>query len=103
MDQIADEMMARGEKTYADVIGVEADKRCWANQMLPIARFESYYSTNQFNLTFYRYVSTNKELRDKAVAIEEKLDAWSIKQDMRHDLYVAYEGYRTLAKENGEW
>lgn len=103
MEKLADEMMARGEKTFADVIAVEADKRCWANQMLPVARFESYFSTCENNITFYRYVSTNKELRDKAVAIEEKLDAWSIKQDMRHDLYVAYEGYRTFAKENGEW
>lgn len=47
--------------------------------MKPIAAFESKYSTTMFNLTFYRYVSISKDLRDKAVAIEEKFDAWTVK------------------------
>lgn len=48
-------------------------------------------------------MSTNKDLRDKAIAVEEKLDAWGIKSSMRLDVYQALVEYREFAKENGEW
>ena len=42
-------------------------------------------------------------MRDKSIAVEEKIDAWSIKQGMRLDVYQALSAYREVAKANGEW
>lgn len=71
--------MKAGEDVANQIVAIEKDKRTWANTMLPMASFESSFSTTESNLTFYRYASMDKDLRDKSLAVEEQFDAWTIK------------------------
>ena len=71
--------------------------------MRPLALFDSKFGTLYNNLRFYRYVSPNKELRDKAIAIQKQIDEWSIKSSMRLDVYQALAEYREVSKAGGEW
>ena len=103
MQEITDEAMKKSDDVLDAIVAVPKDERTWANSILPMAQDESEFSTMENNITFYHYVSMDKELRDKSIAVEEKMDAWSIKQGMRLDVYQALSAYREVAKANGEW
>ena len=103
MQEITDEAMKKSDDVLDAIVAVSKDERTWANSILPMAQDESEFSTLENNITFYHYVSMDKELRDKSIAVEEKMDAWSIKQGMRLDVYQALSAYREVAKANGEW
>jgi hypothetical protein len=42
-------------------------------------------------------------MRDKAIVVEEKIDAWDIKNGMRLDVYHALIEYKEFAGKTGEW
>ena len=99
----ADAIIAEGTKVFDDVVAVEKANRTYENSILTIAKFEAKLYVKESNLTMYRHVSTDKDMRDAAAKVEEKLDEWGIKQSMRLDLHKALVEYREVAKANGEW
>ena len=101
MDAISNDLMKEGDALDDTIVKIAKADRTWDNTIKPIAAYESKYSTTENNITFYRYVSTSKELRDKAIAIEEKMDPWAVKSSMRLDVYQAYIEFRDQAMSDG--
>lgn len=90
------QIIEESTKTLDGVANLEGP-RTYDNTIEPIVNFEAALSTRCNNLTFYRYVSMNKELRDQSLAAEEKFDEFDIKIWMREDLYKAIDGFKTEA------
>ena len=103
MEQECDALIAEGNKVHDALVAITKNDRTYENSIKPMAKFESFYSTTENNLTFYRHVSADKEMRDQAAKVEEKMDEWGIKLSMRLDVYRALADYREVAKSNGEW
>ena len=60
-----------------DVVNLKSS-RTFQNSIIPIVKFEAEMSTICANLTFYRYVSTCKDVRAQSLAAEEKFDEFDI-------------------------
>ena len=103
METLTKGILARGSQVVDDLVSIEKKDRTYANSVLPLAMFESDFSTLSTNIRFYRYVSPVKEQAEKSIALEEDLDAFSIKLYMRVDFFEALKEYREQAKETKEW
>lgn len=60
------------------------------NVLLKYANFVNKHSFIENQITFYQSVSANKELRDASTEIEQMLDAASIEQSLRVDVYKVF-------------
>ena len=91
---MSDELIAAGIATVDKLAAVADSERTYANSVLPIASFESDFSTFTSNISFYRYTSTDAKQREQSIALEAKFDEFSINLYMREDFYNAMVTYR---------
>jgi hypothetical protein len=61
MTALIDQSILRGTKMVDDLVMLSDKERTYDNTILPIAEFESDFSSLSSNMVFYRYVSTLKE------------------------------------------
>ena len=70
MAKLTDEIIERGTKVVDDLVAIPAEEKTYWNTILPLATFESDFSTLSSNIRFYRYVSPNKEQAAKSIELE---------------------------------
>jgi Zn-dependent oligopeptidase len=77
--------------------------RTFENTIIPIAKLDYDNYCVESNLTFYKDIGAEKDLREASLASNEQFDEYGINQWMRHDFYLAINAYKKQAQENGEW
>ena len=97
MVELTDDLLERGANMVNELVSIPKADKTFENTMLPLARFESEFSTLKNNIEFIRYVSPDKARRDQSVALEEKYVAFSTKMYMRVDFYEALTEFRDNA------
>jgi thimet oligopeptidase len=84
--------IATGEALIAEITGHTGD-RDWSNTMGPLNRVAEATSRAYGTGPFMARVHPDKEVRDAAVAAEERLSKWLSDLPFRRDLYEAVEAY----------
>jgi len=102
---LTDQLIEQTKKEFDAIVAIPAADRTFANTVLAIHDAEARWSTLSNNCTFPSYVSTDKEIREAryacillvflvwlivvSSAANEKLEAVSVEQYTREDIYRA--------------
>lgn len=83
------EAMDRCDAAIADIVGIPAGRRTFANTLLALEDAVDHVEQASGNYAFLAYVSADDALREAAHAWDEKLDKYSVSLAFREDLYRA--------------
>ncbi|KAK6454064.1 oligopeptidase [Scheffersomyces xylosifermentans] len=96
--KIAEELIKEEKDTYDHIATVE--NPTLDNVLKPYVRLQhkNYLLENQ--VTFYQYVSANKELRDASTKAEEAMEQASIEQSLRVDVFKVFSKLHDTIKDD---
>ncbi|KAG7664425.1 PRD1 [[Candida] subhashii] len=97
--QIADQLINQ-EKTLFDEIA-KIENPTLDNVLKPFARFNNENRFKESQVTFYQYVSTNKDLRDASTKAETLMDEKSIEQWSRPEVFQVFQKLYNSVRETG--
>jgi Zn-dependent oligopeptidase len=89
--------MTEADAVLDTVAGYSGTACTWDNVIAPLAAMERDAEGRTSSLTFVKNVSADKEVRTAAAAAQAELSAWSVKADMREDVFRAVKQYAGAA------
>jgi len=93
VEAMADAAIARCDELLAAVAAIDDAERNFANTVAALDEVRDTLSQADGSVGFLAYVGASKELRDAALAQEQRLDTYSTGIGFREDVYRAVSGY----------
>lgn len=81
------------EKELAQIVALPKEKRTFQNTLLAYEEAFDRYSKALGQAGFLAYVSTDEDLRNAALALEEKISNYMVEVATRKDIYQAFKDY----------
>ena len=93
VERIVGEAIERCDTVLAQLVGVPAGERTFANTVLPVDEVGDILGQAEGSAGFLAYVGESKELRDAALAQEQRLQTYATGLGFREDVYRAVSSF----------
>lgn len=102
IEQITNDLIKGSDERIKAIVEVKG-KRTFENTVVPLSKFEYWYTGISNALGFYSSVSTVKEVRDASKEFERRTNAYNSELWLREDLYKALSGFKNEAVKDGSF
>jgi thimet oligopeptidase len=90
------------EKDLQKIISIPKEKRTWENTFMAYSDALDKYGDSLGQAGFLAYVSTDEELRNAALALQQEISNYMIEIATRRDIYQAFKDYYDTNPQLGE-